>query len=216
MQATAYDWIMADSPTQVRNPAVFRYPAAPLQGYVAVETTGLNVRVGKANQGKFSTAKHVLMDASLQIHKGARCLLVGTNGSGKSSLLKVLAGQHFTPKGMAMVNQRDAYHDTKLSDTIGHSLNWWQETEWDLSVADVVDNVQLDARAEELIRILDVNMAWRMNRVSSGQRKRIQLLVNLLKYKSVLVLDEVCALEQGRGGSQTQGKGGAQFLAGQG
>ena len=31
MQATAYDWIMADSPSQVCNEAKFKYPAAPLQ-----------------------------------------------------------------------------------------------------------------------------------------------------------------------------------------
>ena len=162
------------------------------QGPVAVETTKLTCKVGKANQGKFSTAKQVLKDMSLQIPKGGRCMLVGTNGSGKSTLMRVLAGKHFVPQGMATVHQRDAYHDTKLSDCVGHSLDWWQETEWDLSVADVVDNVVLDERAQELVRILAVDMAWRMNRVSSGQRKRIQLLINLLHYKSVLILDEVC------------------------
>jgi|EP00670_Eutreptiella_braarudii_P006775 CCR4-NOT complex subunit CAF16 len=193
MQATAYDWIMADSPSQVCNEAKFKYPAAPLQGPVAVETTKLTCKVGKANQGKFSTAKQVLKDMSLQIPKGGRCMLVGTNGSGKSTLMRVLAGKHFVPQGMATVHQRDAYHDTKLSDCVGHSLDWWQETEWDLSVADVVDNVVLDERAQELVRILAVDMAWRMNRVSSGQRKRIQLLINLLHYKSVLILDEVTA-----------------------
>eukprot|EP00667_Euglena_gracilis_P006435 EG_transcript_6491 len=193
LQSVAYHWILADSPAQRRSHTEFRYPAAPLAGPIAIATHNLFCRVGKANQGKFSTAVTVLDKTSLQVPQGARCLLVGTNGSGKSSLLRVLAGRHYTAEGMATVHGRDAYHDTRLCDTVGHSLDWWQATEWDLSVADVVDNCELDERGEELLKILEVDLRWRMNRVSSGQRKRIQLLINLLRFKAVLMLDEVTA-----------------------
>ena len=192
MQSMAYELISIDTGKQREQKSTFQYTNIP-QIPVAVETKDLFVRVGKANQGKFSTARVVLDSATIEVPKGSRCLLVGTNGSGKSSLMRVLAGKHFAAKGQAKVNGRDAYHDTKLSDTVSHSLDWWQETEWDLCVADVIHNVELDERAQELLRILDVDMAWRMNRVSSGQRKRIQLFVNLLQFKEVLVLDEVTA-----------------------
>uniref|UniRef100_A0A7S1I7M0 ABC transporter domain-containing protein n=1 Tax=Eutreptiella gymnastica TaxID=73025 RepID=A0A7S1I7M0_9EUGL len=192
MQSMAYELIRIDTGKQREQRNPFQYTLQPLSP-VVVETKDLFVRVGKANQGKFSTARVVLDGACLEVPKGSRCLLVGTNGSGKSSLMRVLAGKHFAAKGQAHINKRDAYHDTKLSDTVSHSLDWWQETEWDLCVADVIHNVELDDRARDLVRILDVDMAWRMNRVSSGQRKRIQLLVNLLQFKEVLVLDEVTA-----------------------
>lgn len=193
MQSTAYDLIMKDTNKNIAPSNGFHYPAKPVDGPAMVVTKDLFVRVGKANQGKFSTATTIFDATSLQVKKGARCLLVGTNGAGKSSLMRVLAGKHFSALGQATINDRAAYHDTKLCDIVGHSLDWWQETEWDLSVADVVHNVDLDERANRLIQLLDVNMAWRMNRVSSGQRKRIQLLVNLLEYKEVLFLDEVTA-----------------------
>eukprot|EP00995_Heteronema_vittatum_P007183 NODE_2323_length_801_cov_192.585106_g1616_i0.p2 GENE.NODE_2323_length_801_cov_192.585106_g1616_i0~~NODE_2323_length_801_cov_192.585106_g1616_i0.p2 ORF type:complete len:140 (-),score=50.55 NODE_2323_length_801_cov_192.585106_g1616_i0:380-778(-) len=50
-----------------------------------------------------------------------------------------------------------------------------------------------EARAVDLLRVLEVDPNWRLNRVSSGQRKRIQLWLNLIKYKEVLLLDEVTA-----------------------
>ena len=37
------------------------------------------------------------------------------------------------------------------------------------------------ARRERLMQVLDVNPAWRMNRVSDGQRRRVQLAMGLLK-----------------------------------
>ncbi len=37
------------------------------------------------------------------------------------------------------------------------------------------------ARRERLMKVLDVNPAWRMNRVSDGQRRRVQLAMGLLK-----------------------------------
>lgn len=194
LQSLAHRWILSDSPRQQLNDLKFEYPTVPQEeGPAAIEVDRLTCRVGRADQGKFSTAVTVLENTALRIPRGSRCLLVGTNGSGKSSLLRVLAGKHFVPPGTARVHQRDAYHDTRLSDTVGHSLDWWKETDWDLAVSDVVEGVPLDERGQELLRILDVNPAWRMNRVSSGQRKRIRLFVNLLRLKPVLLLDEVTA-----------------------
>ncbi len=37
------------------------------------------------------------------------------------------------------------------------------------------------ARRARLMQVLDVNPAWRMNRVSDGQRRRVQLAMGLLK-----------------------------------
>ena len=37
------------------------------------------------------------------------------------------------------------------------------------------------SRRERLIQVLDVHPSWRMNRVSDGQRRRVQLAMGLLK-----------------------------------
>ena len=43
-----------------------------------------------------------------------------------------------------------------------------------------VEGIQ-PARRERLIRLLDINLAWRLNRVSDGQRRRVQICMGLLK-----------------------------------
>lgn len=36
-------------------------------------------------------------------------------------------------------------------------------------------------RKERLVEVLDIDLEWRMHRVSDGQRRRVQLLMGLLK-----------------------------------
>jgi CCR4-NOT complex subunit CAF16 len=47
------------------------------------------------------------------------------------------------------------------------------------------------SRRERLIRLLDIDLEWRMNRVSDGQRRRVQIALGLLKPYKVLLLDEI-------------------------
>ena len=46
-------------------------------------------------------------------------------------------------------------------------------------------------RNKELIDVLDINEDWKLNCVSEGQRKRIQLYLNLIKPFKVCLLDEI-------------------------
>merc|ERR1712054_247418 len=46
-------------------------------------------------------------------------------------------------------------------------------------------------RLQKLLQVLDINLEWRMHKVSDGQRRRVQILLALLKPFEVLLLDEV-------------------------
>jgi CCR4-NOT complex subunit CAF16 len=46
-------------------------------------------------------------------------------------------------------------------------------------------------RRDELIRILDIDLAWRMHAVSDGERRRVQLAMGLLRPWTILLLDEI-------------------------
>lgn len=46
-------------------------------------------------------------------------------------------------------------------------------------------------RRDELVRILDVDLSWRLHAVSDGERRRVQLTMGLLRPWSVLLLDEI-------------------------
>ena len=47
------------------------------------------------------------------------------------------------------------------------------------------------ARRDELVRILDVDLSWRLHTVSDGERRRVQLVMGLLRPWTVLLLDEI-------------------------
>ena len=46
-------------------------------------------------------------------------------------------------------------------------------------------------RRDELIRILDVDVNWRLHAISDGERRRVQLVMGLLRPWRVLLLDEI-------------------------
>ena len=46
-------------------------------------------------------------------------------------------------------------------------------------------------RRDELVQILDIDLAWRMHAVSDGERRRVQLAMGLLRPWTVLLLDEI-------------------------
>ncbi|KAL9999783.1 putative P-loop containing nucleoside triphosphate hydrolase [Helianthus debilis subsp. tardiflorus] len=50
------------------------------------------------------------------------------------------------------------------------------------------DNPQ---RRAELIKVLDIDLSWRMHKVSDGQRRRVQICMDLLKEFKVHLLDEI-------------------------
>lgn len=47
------------------------------------------------------------------------------------------------------------------------------------------------ARRDFLVRLLGVDVTWRMHQLSDGQRRRVQLMLQLLRPSRLLLLDEI-------------------------
>jgi len=164
----------------------------------AVEVRDLNFQY----PAKYAGSPMVLKNVSCSIPAGARCLLIGANGAGKSTLLSLLAGKHIHPLGSVMVLDQPAFHNTH-PDIQSITGNWTHTLAYgahsvpyakDISVQELLDTQPTPcdpSRLAKLIEVLDVNLQWRMHRVSDGQRRRVQLLVGLVKPFRVLLLDEV-------------------------
>ena len=136
----------------------------------------------------------VLDDLSFALPAGARCLLLGANGVGKSTLLRLLAGRHKIAPDVVRVLGRAAFEDTALAGELAF-LGGPFPFAADISVAEMLasrPNVDPRRRAE-VLGILDVDPGWRMHRVSDGQRRRVQLLLDLERPLRVVLLDEVTA-----------------------
>ncbi|KAF5747552.1 Non-intrinsic ABC protein 9 [Tripterygium wilfordii] len=144
-------------------------------------------------------------DFSLTLNTGDRCLLVGSNGAGKTTILKILGGKHMVEPHMVRVLGRSAFHDTALTAS-GDLCYLGGEWRRDVAFAGFEVSIQMDISAEkmifgvagvdpqrraELIKVMDIDLSWRMHKVSDGQKRRVQICMGLLKPFKVLLLDEI-------------------------
>lgn len=152
----------------------------------------------------FTVGKEQLKNVNLQLKPGSRCILSGDNGAGKTTLLRILGGKHMHPEGAVKVLGRRADFDRELNHERRFISSYWAQKsmaftayrvplEADIAVHDMSADLQKEfpERRDELLEVLDVNLNWRMHKVSDGQRRRVQLFISLLRPFSVLLLDEV-------------------------
>jgi CCR4-NOT complex subunit CAF16 len=147
----------------------------------------------------------VLRNLNLTLTKGSRCLLIGANGSGKSTILKILGGRHLTkPDDAVQILGRSAFHDTRLNFERSYlDMDWGMRTvafagygcplQADIEVGGMMKKLQEEypERRDELINLLRVDPKWRMHQVSDGQRRRVQIFLGLIRPFKILLLDEV-------------------------
>jgi len=153
----------------------------------AIEVANLSFSYPRAQAPVFS-------NLSLSIPAGARCLLLGANGTGKSTLLRLIAGRHLIGDDVIRVLGRPAFADTTLSGDVGF-LGGAFPFSADITVAEILAGRRgIDpTRRSHVLQILEVDLAWRMHQVSDGQRRRVQLLLDLERPLKVILLDEVTA-----------------------
>jgi CCR4-NOT complex subunit CAF16 len=139
-------------------------------------------------------ARPVLDQLSLSVPVGARCLLLGANGVGKSTLLRLVAGRHMVADASISVLGRPAFRDTTLSGDVAF-LGGPFPFSADIAVGEILERrLGIDReRRRRVLEILEIDLAWRMHQVSDGQRRRVQLLLDLERAPSVILLDEVTA-----------------------
>jgi CCR4-NOT complex subunit CAF16 len=138
--------------------------------------------------------KPVLRGLTLGLAPGARCLLLGANGVGKSTLLRLIGGRHLIAPDTIRVLGRPAFHATSLAGEVAF-LGGPFPFVADITVAEVLarrQGIDLDRRAR-VLEALKVDPAWRMHRLSDGQRRRVQLQLDLERTLKVILLDEVTA-----------------------
>lgn len=144
--------------------------------------------------------RSAIHDLSLSVEWNKKVLVVGNNGAGKSTLLKLLSGKHLCLGGNIKVGNKNPFAPNNDQESV--ILTTYLGTEWasmaivhrDIGVLELLESIGLShyrARGEELVRILEVDINWRMFKLSDGQKRRVQLCMGLLKPFKVLLLDEV-------------------------
>lgn len=163
-------------------------------GPPALEVKNLNYRYGggaTVHTRAYSEPK--LIDVNCCYQRGARVLVGGANGAGKSTLLSIVGGKKMVERSTCLVLGKEAFHDTTINSQRMYCGDWWRTNFFfNITVAELVGEKHLGSpRVQELVDIMQINLSWRINAISDGQRRRCQLLECLAEEKEVYVLDEI-------------------------
>ncbi|KAI5803145.1 P-loop containing nucleoside triphosphate hydrolase protein [Geopyxis carbonaria] len=143
----------------------------------------------------FPDGSCALKDVSMHLPPSSRTLLIGANGAGKTTLLRLMSGKRLSPPGSVSIGGVDPFtHGLEGVTYLGMEWVLSPIVRTDMPVTELLASVGGDAypeRRDQLVRILDIDTAWRMHAVSDGERRRVQLAMGLLRPWSVLLLDEV-------------------------
>ncbi len=128
-------------------------------------------------------------DLFLDIHRGDRIAVIGPNGCGKTTLLKILTGYETPDSGRIVWGKaaecsyyNQVLEDLDLSDTVTHAVN-------------VVKMAFFKPRKQvnhflSLLQFSEMDLEQPIGTLSGGQRARVALAQCLLSGASVIVLDE--------------------------
>ncbi|KAM1242488.1 hypothetical protein ACFX2G_034835 [Malus domestica] len=143
-------------------------------------------------------AQQILRDVNASVHDGGALVLMGTNGSGKSAFLRMLAGFSRPSAGQVLWNGHDitdsgVFHQYKLQ------LNWFSLKDALKEKFTVLDNVQwfevLKGKEGNSLLALELMRLGRLAKekarmLSMGQRKRLQVARLLTIDRPIWLLDE--------------------------
>ena len=145
------------------------------------------------NITKSYTGRKLFAEASFYVQEHVKIGIIGINGTGKSTLLKIIAGQEESDEGKV----------TKANHIVISYLSQNPDLDLDGSVIDeVMKKVKtteldehlkwsLESDAKSLLMNLDItDFEQKTGELSGGQRKRVALVAAVLKPCDVLILDE--------------------------
>jgi ATP-binding cassette subfamily F protein 3 len=157
----------------------FSFPPPPHSGKKVLTLSGL---------GKAYGERTVFSDLGLELERGEKLVIVGKNGAGKSSLMRIIAGDDraFTGELSYGTDVKVGYFSQDQADSLSHEATVIEEIE---SAAPISLYPQLRNllgaflfRGDDIYKPISV--------LSGGEKSRLSLLELLLTPVNLLVLDE--------------------------
>ena len=132
--------------------------------------------------------KQLLEDVTLYLNEGDKIGIIGINGTGKSSLLRVLAGQQVPDQGAVSLDPNVQVCFLPQNPAMVEGATVLEQVFHDFS-PDTRALLEYEAKAM-LTRLGIADFTQPVDTLSGGQRKRVALAAVLLHPADVLILDE--------------------------
>ena len=154
----------------------------------------------------YSEGKEVLKELNLQVKEGEKVVLIGTSGSGKSTILKILMGMERAQSGTIRIGGQDTVDLGE--DRIFKEISYIQQEVF-IFDGTIRENICLfqTYREEELQSVIEraglrnlvkeKGLSYRCGEngaaLSGGERQRISIARSLLRKTPILLADEITA-----------------------
>lgn len=132
--------------------------------------------------------KQLLQDVSMYLNEGDRVGIIGINGTGKSTLLKIIAGLEPPDEGSVAANPNIQFSYLPQNPPIKDDYTVLEQV-FAAFPAQFRDLNEYEAKSM-LTRLGITDYDAKMNTLSGGQRKRVALATALIHPSDILILDE--------------------------
>ena len=142
---------------------------------------------------KYYGNKHVLKNINLKIPKGKIIGLLGKNGTGKSTLIKLINDLLTPTSGEILINGKSVGVESKKIISYLPERTYLDKT---MTVEKVVEYFEdfydnFDSKkAKKLLKDLDLDIKQKLNKMSKGMQEKVQLVLVMSRKADLYILDE--------------------------
>ncbi len=137
--------------------------------------------------------KKVLQDINLTIPRGKIIGLLGKNGQGKTTLIKLINDLLTPTKGEILVNGKNIGVDSKKSISYLPERTYLDKTMTVDKVIEYFENFydNFDSKkARKLLKDLDLDTTLKLSKMSKGMQEKVQLVLVMSRIADLYILDE--------------------------
>ena len=137
--------------------------------------------------------KKVLQDINLTIPRGKIIGLLGKNGQGKTTLIKLINDLLTPTKGEILVNGKNIGVDSKKSISYLPERTYLDKT---MTVDKVIEYFEKfydnfdSKKARKLLKDLDLDTTLKLSKMSKGLQEKVQLVLVMSRIADLYILDE--------------------------